>query len=120
MWTIITIMKIILDSQEQEVVARMGASLRMARIKKEQTQEELGARIGVTRWTVAAMENGDHKVSIGVWLKASALLDLLETWNEVLQKQEDPFSRYDREQAANDQLRKARTRIRKKNAPPIG
>lgn len=103
-------MKIVLGANEQNIVQRMGLALRAARIKAKQTQDELAARIGVTRWTVAAMENGDPKVSLAAWIKASGLVELLAGWDSVLQEEEDPFARYDREQAAKNKIR---TRVRK-------
>lgn len=88
----------------------MGTALRAARIKARQTQDELAARIGVTRWTVAAMEKGDPKVSIAAWIKASSLLELLDGWNSVLQEPDNPFARYDRKKEAEDWQRR---RVRK-------
>ncbi len=104
-------MKITLDVDEKVIVERLGLALRTARLKDGQTQDELAIRIGVSRWTIAAMENGDQKVSLAAWVKASGLLDLLDGWESVLQEPEDPFARYDQKHAAKNKLIK--TRIRK-------
>ena len=103
-------MFIALEVDEHIVVQRMGAVLRAARIKARQTQDELAARIGVTRWTVAAMEKCDPKVSLAVWVKASSLLGVLAGWGSVFQEEDDPFARYDREQDAKNRVR---MRVRK-------
>ncbi|MCD6388008.1 MAG: helix-turn-helix transcriptional regulator [Desulfobulbaceae bacterium] len=103
-------MKIALGENEQAVIERMGLGLRAARIKAEQTQDELAARIGVTRWTVAAMENGDPKVSLAAWIKVSGLLESLEGWDSVLRESENPFAKYDRDQAEKNKLLKTRVR----------
>jgi len=107
---IFNLVKINIGEDEQNVVRQMGLTLRAARIRDGQTQDELAVRIGVTRWTVAAMEKGDPKVSLAAWVKASGLLGLLQGWELVLQEEEDPFARYDREQSAKNGLR---TRVRK-------
>ncbi len=99
-----------LEKKEQNVVQRMGKALRAARIEARQTQDELAARIGLTRWTVAAMENGDAKVSLAAWIKATALLDFLEGWDSVFKEEQDPFVRYDREQAEKIKIK---SRVRK-------
>ena len=103
-------MKISLEVNEQDIITRLGFALRAARIKARQTQDEFAARIGVSRWNVAAMEKGDPKVSLAAWIKASNLLGLLAGWDSVLQEPEDPFARYDQEQAIKNQLVKRRVR----------
>ena len=103
-------MKIFLDLDEQNVAQRLGLALRSARIKAEQTQDELAARIGVSRWTLAAMEKGDPKVSLAAWIKVSGLLGFLVGWDSVLQESEDPFARYDQEQVMKNGLMKRRVR----------
>jgi len=106
----ITIMKPDLAFEEETIARTLGFALRTARIDAKETQDGLAARIGVSRWTVAAMEKGDAKVSLGAWLKASALLGLLDSWESVMQKEEDPFVKYDREQAKKQKLLKTRVR----------
>lgn len=103
-------MKIFLDLDEQIVAQRLGLVLRSARIKAEQTQDELAARIGVSRWTLAAMEKGDPKVSLASWIKVSGLLGLLVGWDSLFQEPEDPFVRYDQEQVTKEKLMKRRVR----------
>ena len=103
-------MKIELAFEERKKAHAMGLSLRTARIEAKQTQDELAARVGVSRWTIAAMEKGDAKVSLAAWLKASTLLGLFETWEPVMEKEDDPFVTYDREQAKQQKLFKARVR----------
>ncbi len=107
---IVSIMGIELAFEEGKTAHAMALALRTARIEAKQTQDELAARMGVSRWTIAAMEKGDAKVSLAAWLKASALLELLDTWGAVMEKEEDPFVKYDREQAKKQKLSKTRVR----------
>ncbi len=103
-------MKIPLEVNEQNIVIRMGKSLHTARINAGQTQDDLAARVGVTRWTIAAMENGDPKVSLAAWIRVSGLLGIISSWDSVCSEEEDPFARYDREQTEKSNVR---TRVRK-------
>jgi transcriptional regulator with XRE-family HTH domain len=90
--------------------ANLGMRLRQARIEAQLTQAMLAARAGLSVRVIGRMEQGDLTVSLGRWLKASATLNLLDSWNEALLVPEDPFAQYDREQ--KEQVDISRRRVR--------
>lgn len=51
--------------------AKVGNGLRRLRLEADLTQEELAHRLGVTRQTVIAIENGRYLPSIGLALRIS-------------------------------------------------
>ena len=108
--TIINTMKIRLLPQERKILEDMGLVLRDARLACGEPQDVFGGRIGVSRQTLAKMELGDPATSIGAWIKASAVLGRLGTWNEVLRTPSDPFAEYDSAQERLERIKKARAR----------
>ncbi len=92
------------------VATDLGLRLRQARIEARLTQAMLAARSGLSVRVIGRMEQGDLTVSLGRWLKASAALNLLDSWNETLLVPEDPFAQYDREQ--KEQVDISRRRVR--------
>ena len=104
-------MEIILSTEELALAKKMGTALKTARIKSHQTQDDFGARIGVSRWTLAEMENGNVKVSLSSWIKASNLLGLLGTWGNVFIPEKDPFAEFDETQL---KLNRQPKRVRKR------
>ncbi len=92
----------------------LGLRLRKARIFKNKTQKELGVMVGVSAKVIGRMEQGDTSVSLGKWLNVSEIFGLLNTWQVVLEIEEDPFAQYDREQKKRIDLQKKRVRHKKK------
>lgn len=103
-------MAINLTVPESEQLRRLGLALKQARLAAKQSHEELAARIGVSRYTVAAMEKGGPGVSMAAWIKASSLLGRLDSWENVLAEEENPFAEFDRNKGAAVQLERARVR----------
>lgn len=65
----------------EEALARLGGRLRVARLRRNLTTEELASRIGLSRQTVSAVERGRLGVSAAAVfgsLWALRLLDHLE------------------------------------------
>lgn len=54
----------------------LGEGLKAARLARGLTQSEVAERLGVSRFTVMALERGEPGVAIGTVLEAAALLDL--------------------------------------------
>jgi len=108
--TIINTMKIRLLPQERKILEDMGLVLRDARLACGEPQDVFGGRIGVSRQTLAKMELGYPATSIGAWIKASAVLGRLGTWDEVLRAPSDPFAEYDSAQERLERIKKARAR----------
>ncbi|MCI5222654.1 MAG: XRE family transcriptional regulator [Candidatus Electrothrix sp. AR4] len=90
--------------------ANLGLRLRQARIEAQLTQAMLAARAGLSVRVIGRMEQGDVTVSLGRWLKASAVLNLVDSWESALLIPEDPFTQYDREQ--NERVDISRRRVR--------
>ncbi len=95
---------------ENELYAKIGARLRSARIKKNETQADLGIRAGVSRQLIGRMEQGDPSVALEKWVRVSGVLGLLDTWQQVLVSPFDPFEEYDRTQHQERALAKKRVR----------
>lgn len=81
------------------MLKRLGALLRAARLERNESQEILAQRLGVSRQTYGKMERGEASVPIGYWLAVSQILGRLDSWSEVLQEKQDLFARYDHEAA---------------------
>jgi hypothetical protein len=60
----------------REAAELMGANVRRQRVAMGWTLEELGARAGCTRYTVAAIERGTPSVSVGNLFNVYAALRL--------------------------------------------
>lgn len=53
-----------------EALARIGANLRTARLRRGETESTLADRLGVSRATIARLERGDGGVSLALALEA--------------------------------------------------
>ncbi len=95
--------------------ASLGLRLRQARIEAQLTQAMLAARAGLSVRVIGRMEQGDITVSLGRWLKASAALNLLDSWAGALLVPEDPFAQYDREQNERVEIKRRRVRPKRKS-----
>jgi DNA-binding XRE family transcriptional regulator len=72
-----------------ELLALLGDDLRSARKVRKMPLEEMAARVGVTRKTIARMESGDPGVSIGIFVKAAWTLDLEANLRDVFAPERD-------------------------------
>jgi len=86
------------ENKIEEVLKKLGARLKVARLARNESQEVLAARIGLTRQSYAKMEKGTGSVPIANWLAASDILGRLDTWQDVFAGQEDLFEQYERKQ----------------------
>ncbi len=100
-------------SEWGEICQLLGVRLRKARILKNETQETLGVRAGVSRQLIGRMERGDASVVLETWLKVSDVLGLLETWQNVLEITLDPFEEFDRK-VHEEEFKKKRVRLKKR------
>lgn len=53
-----------------EVLARLGANIRTARLRRNETESMLADRMGVSRATITRLERGDGGVSLALALEA--------------------------------------------------
>ncbi len=97
----------------REIIANMGLQMRKARQRKRDRQKDLAARMGVSRLTVMKMEKGGPeagRIPLETWLEAARHLDLLDTWQDVMTVQPDPFAEYDKNIREKERIRKARVK----------
>ncbi len=57
-----------------EAARLLGARIRLARLERRWTLEQLAERVGVTRVTMRKVERGDLTVGLGVALEAAAVV----------------------------------------------
>jgi transcriptional regulator with XRE-family HTH domain len=57
-----------------EGLALLGKTIRLGRMQKRLTAQELAERVGVSRSTLQRIEKGDPKVEIGLMFEAAAIV----------------------------------------------
>ncbi|WP_306770268.1 helix-turn-helix transcriptional regulator [Mycobacterium sp. KBS0706] len=57
-----------------EGLALLGKSIRLGRMRKRLTAQDLAERVGVSRSTLQRIEKGDPKVEIGLMFEAAAIV----------------------------------------------
>jgi transcriptional regulator with XRE-family HTH domain len=87
----------------------LGARLRGARLKRDDTQAIFSARIGVSVPTLRKMESGDPTVLVGHWAAALDVLDHSGDLDALLSESEDLFAKYD--QMKDSPRRRASRRV---------
>ena len=95
--------------EEREALGELGGRLRGLRLLRNESQQLMGERLGMSRQRYARMESGDPRIPIGSWIAASALVNRLDDWHSLLQEEEDLFLR-----AEIERKRKSRKRASKK------
>lgn len=68
-----TILKRTYSRYTSESLALLGKMIRLGRIQRKQTAQELADRIGVSRSTLQRIEKGDAKVEIGLMFEAATI-----------------------------------------------
>ena len=62
-----------LSSSTLSVLKTLGAMIKAARLERGMSQAELSRRLGVSRYTVIALEKGDPKVGVGTVFEAATI-----------------------------------------------
>ncbi|MQP68167.1 helix-turn-helix domain-containing protein [Niveispirillum sp. SYP-B3756] len=78
-----------LSSPELDNLAVLGQSLRLARRRRNLTQDEMADRMGVSRPTYSQLERGSATVGLGILLRAMTVLGYPERIGGLLA--EDPI-----------------------------
>jgi len=99
-----------IEYQEQETLLQLGNRLRTARLQRNESQEVFAARLGISRQSYNKMENGAPTTPVGHWLTASALLNRLDSWNQVLAESENLFERFEQQQTKRKRASRKRKR----------
>jgi transcriptional regulator with XRE-family HTH domain len=60
--------------QAREAARLLGARIRIARLERRWSAQELAERVGVARLTIHKVERGDLSVKLGTALEAAAIL----------------------------------------------
>jgi len=61
---------ILLTPAEREALTRLGQTLKLGRLRRNLSQQDMAERMGVSRSTIIALENGTPGIAIGTLLKA--------------------------------------------------
>ncbi len=72
---------------------KLGEDMRYARIRRKFTMEELSRRSGISRQTLAKVEQGSPNVAIGIYARILFLLGIHETVGNLADLSNDPISR---------------------------
>lgn len=81
----------VLFPRQQQVLRTLGENIKLARKRRELTQQLISERTGISRVTLRKIEMGDAGVSIGHYLTVLAALNLAEDLAKVAQ--DDTFGR---------------------------
>jgi transcriptional regulator with XRE-family HTH domain len=63
-------------SAEREWLAEVGMRVRVARVRRRETQEQLAARAAVSRVTLGTIERGDHEAGVSTYARLARILGL--------------------------------------------
>jgi transcriptional regulator with XRE-family HTH domain len=72
-----------------EILPQIGAAIRTARIRRRKTAADFARRLGVSLPTLRKLEAGEPGVSLGTFLAALWLLDLLKEVGAALEPAND-------------------------------
>ncbi len=65
-----------LSSSTLSVLKTLGAMIKAARLERGMSQAELSERLGVSRYTVIALEKGEPKVGVGTMFEAATIVGI--------------------------------------------
>ena len=90
-------MNVVYD-QQADICHLLGRRLRQLRIQHNESQAIFAERMGVSRQTYAKMEKGHPSTSIGLWVKASSLLNREGEWAQLFKEAQSLFEQYEQTQ----------------------
>ena len=64
----------VLSGEDEEALARLGLQIRSARLRRDMSQDDFAARIGVAKPSVVALERGKPGTGIGILARALTVL----------------------------------------------
>jgi len=91
------------NSIEDTSLKALGQRLEKWRLKRNETQASLAARIGISTMTYSKMINGAGTVKVGYWVRALALLTSVDELDALLKEEESFFAERDKKQIKSQQ-----------------
>ena len=70
--------KSVLLPKERRILEELGANLKLARLRRRVTTEQLAERANIGRTTLWHVEKGSDHISIGIYLKVLSVLGLAD------------------------------------------
>lgn len=68
--------RLVLASSTEEILEKMGARIRRARLRRNISTEDLAQKAGISKFTLSSIEKGVYTVSIGAYAAVLAVLEL--------------------------------------------
>ena len=68
--------KTILLPRQQRLLAKLGENIRLARLRRDLSAEQVAERAGIGRSTLTRLEQGNEGVSINIYIKVLTVLGL--------------------------------------------
>jgi transcriptional regulator with XRE-family HTH domain len=84
-----------LSENASEALGALGERLRRVRLKRDETQRRLAARLGVSLPTYQKLEAGNPTVNIGTWVSVLELLKRHSDLDQVLAEKESLFDQFE-------------------------
>ena len=75
--------KIVLLPKAQKILVEVGENIKLARLRRKLSSEQVAERANIGRTTLYHIENGDAGVSIGAYLQVLMVLRLGEDFLEL-------------------------------------
>lgn len=77
--------KSVLLPKQQRIMDSLGENLKLARLRRDLSAEQVAERAGIGRSTLVKVEKGDAGVAIGTYLKVLFVLNLEKDLEQVAQ-----------------------------------
>ncbi|MEZ5057878.1 MAG: helix-turn-helix transcriptional regulator [Saprospiraceae bacterium] len=68
--------KTVLLPRQRRILEALGENIRLARLRRQFSTEQVAERANISRPTLAAIEKGSESVGIGSWLQVLSVLGL--------------------------------------------
>lgn len=70
--------KTVLLPKQKRILATLGENIRLARLRRDLSAEQVAERAGIGRATLTRLEKGSDGVSINIYIKVLSVLGLAE------------------------------------------
>jgi len=97
-----------LNDDELHALQALGSRLESQRLARNETQQVIAARLGISIPTYRKMIHGDPTVKIGYWIQAVNLLGSLRELETILRPQQSFFSARESKTTTENKQRRVR------------